>query len=133
MCNRCTLSNKIDLNNLHSAICEACEKEDKNIFKQIEAALRSKPAPEDRWKCVFCKQINVIEWDRLGSSVCKQCNEKDFTVKNKIEVKLKGSSKKSCTKCNAVISSSSNECERCLAKKVECLTCKKPGKRTECE
>ena len=84
VCNCCTLSNKIDLNNLKSAICEACEKEDKNIFKQIEAALRTKPAPEDRWKCVFCKQINVIEWDRVSSSVCKKCNEKTFEVQNKI-------------------------------------------------
>ena len=127
------MSNKIDLNNLNSAICEACETEDENIAKQIEAALRSKPALEDKWKCFYCKKINVIEWNRLGSAVCKKCNEWDFIVKNKIEVTLKGSSKKSCTKCNTVISSSSNECERCLAKKLECLTCKKPGKRTECE
>jgi hypothetical protein len=65
------LCNKIDLNNLNSAICEACGTEDKNITKQIEAALKSKPSPEEKWKCVYCKWINVIEWSRLGSSVCK--------------------------------------------------------------
>ena len=69
------MSNKIDLNNLNSAICEACETVDENIIKQIVAALRSKPAPEDKWKCIYCRTINVIEWNRVGSSVCQLCNE----------------------------------------------------------
>jgi hypothetical protein len=83
VCNCCTMTNKIDFNNLNSAICEACEKEYENITKQIVAALKSKPAPKDKWKFNFCKKINFVEWNRVGSSVCKFCNEKDFEVQKK--------------------------------------------------
>jgi hypothetical protein len=73
VCIYCTLTNKLDFNNLNSAICLACETEDKNIFKQIEAALRSKSAPEEKWKCVNCKTINAVEWNDVSSSICNEC------------------------------------------------------------
>ena len=82
VCNSCTLSNKLDLKNLHSATCEACEKEDKNIFKQIESALNTKQ--KETWKCCFCNKVNDVDWKSMGSSVCPVCYCKDLGMQTRI-------------------------------------------------
>ena len=82
VCNSCTLSNKLDLKNLHSAICEACEKEDSNIFKQIQSGLGTKQ--KETWDCDYCKRVNDVDWNRMGSAQCSSCYNKDLGVQARI-------------------------------------------------
>ena len=75
MCSFCTLINKLDLKNLDSAICIACETEDKNIAKQIEVALKSEPAREDKWKCIICTAIKCRK-EISFEGICSECFKK---------------------------------------------------------